>query len=124
MAIETECESGIAAFGDADLLEETLAALLDNAVANTDQGAIRITTTEQEWRAWIEVADTGRGILPEHRARVFEPFYRPWHGEGFGLGLAIARQAVEAMDGRIEIDRSEAGGTTVRVQLPSARVVA
>ena len=122
--VETSCEPGIAAFGDADLLEETLAALLENAVAHTREGHVRVTATTHEWSARIEVEDTGAGILPEHRARVFEPFYQPAPGGGFGLGLAIAKQAVDAMDGRIEIATTEGGGTTIRVHLPSARVIA
>jgi len=122
--VETRCAPGLAALGEADLIEETLAALLDNAVAHTKAGTITVSTAETDWNAEIEVADTGTGILPEHRDRVFEPFYRPWQGDGFGLGLAIARQAVEAMDGRIEISGMQGGGTRVRVRLPSVRVIA
>ena len=121
--IETRCEAGLAALAETSLIEETLAAVIDNAVAHTTGGSIHVRTIETDWNAEIEVVDNGSGILPEHRERIFEPFYRPWRGDGFGLGLAIARQAVEAMDGRIEIGDAAGGGTRVLVRLPSARVV-
>jgi signal transduction histidine kinase len=122
--IETQCSPGIAALAEPDLVEETLAALLDNAVAHTAQGTIRLTATEVDWQALIAVEDSGDGILPEHRTRVFEPFFQVWQANGFGLGLAIARQAVEAMDGQIEVNDAPGGGTQFVIRLPSARVLA
>jgi PAS domain S-box-containing protein len=122
--VETECPTGLAALGEPDLIEETVWALLDNAVAHTDHGAVRVAAAEVDWQTLIEVSDSGAGILPEHRGRIFEPFYRPWQdGRGFGLGLAIARQAVEAMDGTIEVAGATGGGTRFVVRLPSARLV-
>jgi signal transduction histidine kinase len=105
-------------------VEEIVAALVDNAVRHTASGTIRLTARRADWDAEIEVEDTGPGILPEHRQRIFEPFYRAEPSEGFGLGLAIARQAVEAMDGSIEVSSGAGGGTRFLVRLPSARVVA
>jgi signal transduction histidine kinase len=121
--IETDCAAGIAALAEPDLVAETLAALLDNAVTYTAQGAIRLAARETDWQTLIEIEDSGIGILPEHRDRVFEPFYQPWQGDGFGLGLAIAREAAEAMGGGIEVDGAPGGGTRFRVRLPSARIV-
>jgi PAS domain S-box-containing protein len=124
VTVETDCPTGLAALGEPDLIEETLWALLDNAVAHTDYGAVRVAAAEVDWQTLIEVSDSGAGILPEHRGRIFEPFYRPWQdGRGFGLGLAIARQAVEAMDGTIEVAGAIGGGTRFVVRLPSARLV-
>jgi two-component system sensor histidine kinase BaeS len=58
---------------------------------------------------------------------VFDRFYRSRHSrdanEGFGLGLAIARQAVEALGGKIELRSSSDEGTTVAVTLPGAQIV-
>jgi signal transduction histidine kinase len=67
-------------------------------------------------RVAIEVEDTGPGIDAERREAVFERFY----GEGFGLGLAIVRQAVRVLGGRVELDSEPGAGTVVRVVLPRA----
>jgi two-component system, NtrC family, sensor kinase len=68
----------------------------------------------------LEVADSGEGIEPEHRPRIFEPFYRVSDtGAGFGLGLAIARQAVEAMQGEVSSAESSGAGTVFTIRLPA-----
>jgi signal transduction histidine kinase len=123
VTIEASCSPSLAVFAEQDLVEEALAALVENALANTHNGTVRLTATEENGRAWIEVTDSGSGILPEHRERIFEPFYRgSSSGDGFGLGLAIASQAVRAMDGELHVADAPEGGTTFRVRLPSARV--
>ncbi|HEX2501926.1 MAG TPA: ATP-binding protein, partial [Methylomirabilota bacterium] len=65
----------------------------------------------------ISVADTGRGIAPEERARVFDPFYSG-KSTGSGLGLTIAQGIVAAHGGRIELDSAPGLGTQVRIALP------
>jgi two-component system phosphate regulon sensor histidine kinase PhoR len=123
VTLEVACEPGIAALSDRDLLHEALAALIDNAVEHTQEGRIEVTAAEAGGRVTVEVRDTGRGILPEHRDRLFEPFYRPdASGQGFGLGLAIAAQAVEAMHGELVADDGAAdGGARFAIRLPSAK---
>ena len=69
------------------------------------------------------MADTGVGIAPESQARVFDRFYRadPSRSRrtgGFGLGLSIARAAVERLGGRIELESKPGEGSTFRVVLP------
>jgi signal transduction histidine kinase len=123
VTIEVSCASDLAALCEPDLLREALAALVDNAVDHTQAGTVHLAATEEAGRVTVEVADTGSGILPEHRGRLFEPFYRPQaSGNGFGLGLAIASQAVEAMGGTLEIAEAEVG-SLFTIRLPSARVV-
>jgi signal transduction histidine kinase len=125
VTLEVACEMGVAALCDRDLLHEAVAALIDNAVEHTREGRIDVTAAEDDGRVAVEVRDTGPGILPEHRGRLFEPFYRPTaSGDGFGLGLAIAAQAIEAMHGELgvhEVDDDR--GTRFTIRLPSARVV-
>jgi two-component system, OmpR family, phosphate regulon sensor histidine kinase PhoR len=117
------CPQGLAAFCERDLMHEALGALVDNAIEHTPHGSISIGARESDGMVAIEVSDTGSGVLPEHRTRLFEPFYRPESsGDGFGLGLAIAAQAVEAMDGELSLVDAD-GGTTFRIRLPSARAV-
>ena len=65
----------------------------------------------------IAVEDSGTGLDPEVRRRLFEPYFST-KSSGTGLGLAIVRRAVEAHQGRIEV-RSELGqGTSIRIVLP------
>lgn len=105
VAILTACPRRLQALAEPNLLEETLAALLENAVAHTTSGGIRMTAARGGGHVTIEVVDTGAGIAARPLSRVFEPFYRDTadgDGDRFGLGLAIAAQAVRAMSGRIE----------------------
>jgi signal transduction histidine kinase len=73
----------------------------------------------------IEVIDTGPGIPPDHRDRVFDRFYRIDKARsrdlgGTGLGLSIARWAVEAHGGRLDLDSAEGRGSTFRITLSTA----
>ena len=68
----------------------------------------------------IDVADCGPGVPPELRERVFEPFFttRP---RGTGLGLAVARQIVEAHGGTIAVGDRAGGGARFTLRLPTGR---
>jgi signal transduction histidine kinase len=120
----TDCAPGLAALATPDLLHEALAALLDNALVHTREGEVRISAAQTNGRVVLTVSDQGPGILPEFVDRVFEPFFRLGQsGEGYGLGLAIAAQAVETMGGEIDVSSSVGSGTSFVVKLPSATVV-
>jgi signal transduction histidine kinase len=73
-------------------------------------------------RGWsrLTVSDTGVGITPEQRARIFEPFYST-KPRGRGLGLAIVRDIVRDGGGRVTVESRPGGGTSFRVELPEAR---
>jgi signal transduction histidine kinase len=123
VALTVECEPTLAALAERDLAHEALAAIVENAVHHTREGTIRLSASEVNRHVEISITDGGGGVLPEHRDRIFEPFYRPAaSGEGFGLGLAIAAQAVAAMDGRLDIEDAH-GGSRFTITLPSARVL-
>ncbi len=70
----------------------------------------------------VEVRDTGCGISPQHRERLFTPFFttKP-AGQGTGLGLSISRRIVRSFGGDIAVDSVLGEGTTVRVTIPSVR---
>jgi signal transduction histidine kinase len=124
VTVEVSCPSSLAALAEPNLMHEALSALVDNAVEHTRSGAVRLRAQEVDGRVEINVVDNGPGILPEHQSRVFEPFYRTLElGDGFGLGLAIASQAAEAMDGELRAAASPEGGTRFTIRLPSARVM-
>ena len=67
----------------------------------------------------IFVRDTGPGLTPEVRLRVFEPFFST-KTQGLGMGLAIVRSIVERHRGRVYADNEDGGGAVFRVQLPVA----
>lgn len=122
--VVARCPNGLAAIASPDLLHEALASLLDNAVAHTREGEISLTAAQENGRVTLSVADSGPGILPEFLDRVFEPFFRlTASGDGYGLGLAIAAQAVRAMRGEIAVSSRVGSGTIFTVTLPSATVV-
>lgn len=107
---------------DADLMrEEVLGNLVSNAVKHTPEGG-RITLTVRGRASEIvfEVSDTGPGIPESERPRIFRKYYRveKTGKEGSGLGLAVAREMVEAHGGRIELDPDAGPGATFRVALP------
>jgi len=118
VAVNAMCPASLAVAAEPDLLHAALSALVDNAVSHTTEGSVRLDASESDGRVSIAVADTGGGVLPEHRARILEPFYRVGNtGEGFGLGLAIAAQAVEAMHGELLVDEV-ADGARFTIRLP------
>lgn len=93
--------------------------LVNAAHAIEEHGTITVRTGQQEDKVWVEVADTGKGIKPEHLQKIFDPFFttKPI-GKGTGLGLSLSYGILQKHHGRIEV-RSEIGkGTTFRVSLP------
>ena len=100
-------------------IQRVLFNLIQNAIRHTPaDGSVVVRAEPSAAGVEIEVADTGSGIGPADRARVFTAFYRGGSeaarsGEGAGLGLAVSRAIVEAHGGRIWLANS-AEGTRVR----------
>jgi signal transduction histidine kinase len=121
--IRVESLDAPAALAQPDVLEQVVANLVANAIKHAPAGEIvlRAIRTGGE-SAVIEVTDRGPGISAAVRARVFDRFYTGDTPErdGFGLGLAIARDSTVAMRGRLELDSSPDTGTTARVVLQQA----
>ena len=115
-------ESEIVVTFDHARIQQAISILLDNAIKYTPQGAeVKVGVQEREGWVELEVSDTGVGISREQLPLVFERFYRADQARtrgGAGLGLAIARQIVEAHGGTIEA-RSEPGkGSTFIIRIP------
>ncbi len=101
-------------------LNQVFMNLLVNAGhAIEEQGTITIRTGQQGEEVWVEVADTGKGIAPEHMKKIFDPFFttKPV-GKGTGLGLSLSYGIVQKHHGRIEVQSIVGRGTTFRVCLP------
>jgi PAS domain S-box-containing protein len=124
--VAVRCGAGVAALTNRDLLEQALANLTGNAAQHTARGSISISARAAPGGdVIVQVADTGPGLSAATRERMFERFYRGGarDAEGFGLGLAIAQQALEAVGGSIEVETVEGKGTTMRMRLPFAQLV-
>lgn len=111
---------------DSIKLQQILANLIRNAVRHTPDGGIIIISVsrEAEW-VLVSVADTGEGIAAAHLPQIFDRFYRadPARSRatgGAGLGLAIVREFVELMGGRVEVQSTLGEGTRFHVFLPAA----
>lgn len=106
-------------------LEHALVNLLENALkfsSPSDPVELRAETAGDE--VLVRISDHGPGIPAAERGRVFEPFARGAAGEigsGSGLGLAIARGFVELNGGRLWVDDTRTGGTTVVLSLPAVK---
>ena len=83
------------------------------------RGTITLRTGQQGDRIWVEVRDTGQGILPENITHLFDPFFttKPV-GQGTGLGLSVSYRIVEKHHGEIEVHSEVGKGSTFRVWLP------
>jgi signal transduction histidine kinase/HAMP domain-containing protein len=112
----------LAVLADPDLLEQIVVNLVDNALRHAGPHRVELVAQPQPLGlATIEVRDDGRGIPAAERERLFDRFYRAESdGSGFGLGLAIVREAVRALGGRVEVRPGAGGGTAMRISLARA----
>jgi signal transduction histidine kinase/HAMP domain-containing protein len=124
VAIEIECADELWAMVNRDLLEQVLRNLGENAAKHTQEGRVVLRAYAGGNTLRVEVEDTGVGMSADTQRHVFDRFYRgkDRDAEGFGLGLAIVRQTVRSLDGRIELDSAPGKGTRVRIVLDQARV--
>lgn len=107
--------------GDPDSLQMLVRNLLDNAIRYTpEQGQVRVDLQAAGTTATLRIMDSGPGISPEDRLRVFDRFYRvPGTGApGSGLGLAIVRTIAERHGAQIVLGESAPGGLSVSVTFP------
>ena len=119
-----EADESLRITSDEESLGQAITNLLDNAIKYTPQGGhitARLYKTGEE--AIIEVEDTGIGIEPQDKERIFERFYRVDKARsrelgGTGLGLAIVRHIVMANRGRIEVESQPGSGSTFRLIFP------
>jgi two-component system sensor histidine kinase VicK len=119
--LNVDCPGDLAVLSNRELIEQAVSNVISNSVKHTKEGSILVTGVEKEGFVEIGVADTGGGIPEEVLPRVFDRFYRgDVRDEGFGLGLAIVRASVEAVQGELVIDSKVGVGTTVTIRVPSA----
>jgi two-component system, OmpR family, phosphate regulon sensor histidine kinase PhoR len=124
--LQEEIELDLVAEGDPVLVRQVMIGLLSNACAYTPApGTVTLRASRGAAKSvTIEVQDTGKGIPQDEQDRVFERFYRGsgiLEGEGFGLGLSIAKRMVDVMGGRIGLRSEQGKGSTFWVTLRAAK---
>lgn len=105
-------------FSDGDRVLQIITNLLSNAFRWTpDGGRIELELGADNGSVSVAVADSGPGISPEERERIFRPFWSR-DGRGSGLGLAISRELALALGGRIELESAPGRGSRFQLLLP------
>ncbi|HYP13952.1 MAG TPA: ATP-binding protein [Bryobacteraceae bacterium] len=126
--LEVDTLPGVMVSGDAELLRRAVENVIRNAVRYSPegQGVVHISIEVSSGQVLLRVRDFGPGIPEEDRERIFDPFYRvETHRDratgGVGLGLAIAKRAVQLHHGSIRASNSNPG-LTVEIELPSLKL--
>jgi signal transduction histidine kinase len=109
--------------GDERRLTQVLVNLISNAIKFTDTGSIDVCVKAENDQFNIAVTDTGPGIAPEDREKIFEEFHQVDNSStrkkgGTGLGLSISRRLIDMHGGRINVESTVGVGSTFRVIIP------
>ncbi|HEU4725146.1 MAG TPA: ATP-binding protein [Candidatus Eisenbacteria bacterium] len=129
LRFEIEAAPGTSIRCDRKRLELALRNLMDNAIKYTESGWVRVRLEPGPTRVRVTVADSGRGIPPEHLPRLFERFYRVEQGRsralgGTGLGLSIVKHAVQLHGGTVGVESKVDEGSVFWLELPRSGPVA
>jgi two-component system sensor histidine kinase PilS (NtrC family) len=120
VSLETLIHKGVEVEGDSTRLRQAVWNLLTNALdATPDGGVIRVVLDSESGQAILTVEDSGPGIPPEIRDRIFEPFTTT-KGKGTGLGLSLVLSIVEAHNGTVEAESTSRNGSLFIIRLPLA----
>jgi len=106
--------------GYPDELNQVWTNILHNALqAMNNKGTLKVTISQQDNYAVVTIIDSGQGIPPETKDKIFTPFFttKP-AGEGSGLGLDIVKKIIDKHDGKIEVESKVGKGTTFSIWLP------
>ncbi len=126
VSVSIEGENAVV-YGIPQLLESIIYNLTDNAIKyNRQGGTVKVSVEPLSDGVRLSVADTGIGIPPEHRERIFERFYRVDKSRskelgGTGLGLSIVKHAARLHNAKIELQSTEGKGTTITVVFPEQK---
>ena len=114
-----EIDGDATIFSDGDRVLQIISNLLANAFRGTpDGGRIGLAMAAENGSVSVAVEDSGPGIAPAERERIFRPFYS-LDGGGTGLGLAIAHELATALGGRIRLDSAPGRGSRFELVLPA-----
>ncbi|MFT0211219.1 HAMP domain-containing sensor histidine kinase [Pseudomonas sp. F1_0610] len=119
--IQINCDKNLTFTGCQQLLEQALNNLLNNALRfNPTNKTIEIRAFLDAGHLLIHIQDEGPGVAPELLDKLAEPFFRApnQHAQGYGLGLAIARRAIEQHNGTLSFKNAGKGGLLAEIKLP------
>jgi signal transduction histidine kinase len=110
---------------DAGMIRQMLLNLLANAVKFTERGGIELRATFEDDVLVLQVRDTGIGIPPEHRERIFSAFWQVEQGTtrrrgGTGLGLTVTRRLAQLLGGDVSVESELRRGSTFTIRLPTS----
>lgn len=111
--------------GDKEKVKEVIINLLDNAIKFTNEGFIKISTSQNKNYVSLIIEDTGIGIDPEDMPHIFERFYRgeksrSKNSSGLGIGLSIVKELLYMQNGKIEVESKKSKGSKFTVNFPVA----
>lgn len=126
VTVERDIDSTLQLTGERQAFFSLLFNLVLNgadAVSDVDQPKVWVRAGAREQTMVLEVEDSGPGVPPDHRTKIFDPFFtsKP-SGEGTGLGLHLAQQAAEQFGGTVQLTPSRGNGAIFRVELPLGRI--
>lgn len=117
--LKVEASKAVEACADLRLLRSAVSNFIRNAVKFTHEGHVVVRVVPEPSFVRIEVEDSCGGLPPGHEERLFEPFVQAnADRSGFGLGLAIARQAIEAQQGQVFVKNLPGRGCLFGLKLP------
>ena len=120
--LRMDLDGGAPVLVDRRLLERALVNLVENALQAVGQAgwiAISLRTADESRRVEIEIRDSGPGVAPEVRDRIFEPFFST-KTSGSGLGLALVKKIAEDHGGGVSLESTPGEPTRARLWLPAA----
>lgn len=119
VTVESDVQPDVrSAWLDGEQVKRVLINLIDNAVEATEPpGGVRVSVERNNGALRIQVADTGRGIPPEAREKLFLPHFST-KGRGTGLGLSIVRRIIAEHHGTIRVSENQPVGTVFTVEIP------
>ncbi|MDW8350042.1 MAG: HAMP domain-containing sensor histidine kinase [Verrucomicrobiae bacterium] len=127
LSFDIQCPPDLFLVTDVEMLGHAVVNLLHNAIEhNPPQGTITFRVEKLDNQIILEISDEGRGIEPEHIDKIFRRFYRANRsrsyekGSGFGLGLSIAKAAVERLGGNISVTSVLGRGASFKITLPAS----
>ena len=111
--------------GDKEKVKEVIINLLSNAIKFTNEGFIKISTSQNKNYVSLIIEDTGIGIDPEDMPHIFERFYRgeksrSKNSSGLGIGLSIVKELLYMQNGKIEVESKKNKGSKFTVNFPFA----
>jgi len=119
--VEVDIPDGLSAWTDRERFERSLENLVENAIKFSDEGAVRVSASEEHDDVLVTIADSGEGIAPERLPHLFSgPGPRGQKAPtAMGLGLLLTKQTLRAQGASISVESQLGAGTTFTIKLPA-----